>query len=153
MKLLNHEAYSYRTDSAVPAFDDKGPIVFMDGECALCSGVARTIAKLDKAGEFRICPIQSALGRAILEHYGLDFKNPDSWLYLADGKAYASLDAVIRAGIRLGGMGHLLRAFTILPAPIQEWVYRRVARNRYSMFGRRAMCAIPDPALRQRLLL
>jgi predicted DCC family thiol-disulfide oxidoreductase YuxK len=107
---------------------------------------------LDRAGEFRICPIQSDLGRAVLEHYGLDFKNPDSWLYLADGKAYASLDGVIRAGIRLGGVGQLLRAFRILPPSIQDWLYRRIARNRYSMFGRREMCAIPDPALKQRLL-
>jgi predicted DCC family thiol-disulfide oxidoreductase YuxK len=152
MRLLNREAYSYRADSAVPSFEDKGPIVFMDGECALCSGVARAIAKLDRAEEFRICPIQSELGRAVLVHYGLDPENPDSWLYLEDGKAYASLDAIIRAGIRLGGLGQLLRAFMILPPSFQDWLYRRIARNRYSIFGREDMCAIPDPALRRRLL-
>ena len=152
MRLRNCEAYSYRAESTVPPFDDKGPVVFMDGECALCSGAARAIAKVDRAGEFRICPIQSELGRAVLEHYGLDSKNPDSWLYLVDGKPYSSLDAVIRVGIRLGGMGQLLRAFMILPPSVQDWLYRRIARNRYSIFGRREMCAIPDPALMQRLL-
>ena len=101
MRLRNCEAYSYRAESTVPSFDDKGPVVFMDGQCALCSGAARAIAKADRAGEYRICPIQSELGRAVLEHYGLDPKNPDSWLYLVDGKPYSSLDAVIRVGIRL----------------------------------------------------
>ncbi len=152
MKLLNREAYSYRADSTVPRFDDKGPVVFMDGECVLCSATARIIVRLDRAGEFRICPIQSEIGRAVLSHYGLDAQNPDSWLYLVDGNAYVSLDGVIRAGVRLRGAGQLLRVFKILPRPMQDWLYRRIARNRLSIFGRGDICAIPDPALRQRLL-
>jgi predicted DCC family thiol-disulfide oxidoreductase YuxK len=152
MRSINREAYSYRAETAVPHFDGSGPVVFMDGECALCSGTARMIARLDRRGEFRICPIQSELGRAILQHYGLDPGNPDSWVYLADGKAYASLDAVIAAGTRLGGMAQLVRIFLILPRPARDWLYRRIARNRYAIFGREQMCAIPDAALRRRLL-
>jgi predicted DCC family thiol-disulfide oxidoreductase YuxK len=152
MRAINPKAHSYREDSGVPSFDDRGPIVFMDGECALCTGAARVIAKLDKRGEFRICPIQSNLGQAILQHYGLDYGNPDSWIYLADGKAFASLDAVIEAGTRLGGIAQLLRALMALPRPIRDWLYRRIARNRYAMFGSAQMCAMPDAALKQRLL-
>jgi predicted DCC family thiol-disulfide oxidoreductase YuxK len=137
MTLSDRQAYSYLTDSAVPRFDDLGPIVSMDGECALCTGTARAIARL---------------GRAVLKHYGLDPQNPDSWLYLVDGKAYASLDGVIRAGIRLGGWGQLLRAFMILPPSLQDWVYRRIARNRYSIFGHANKRTVPDPALAQRLI-
>jgi predicted DCC family thiol-disulfide oxidoreductase YuxK len=150
MRLADRDAYSYR--SGVPPFDDRGPVVFMDGDCALCSRAARAIARFDRAGEFRICPIQSELGRAIFGHYGLDADHPDSWLYLADGKAYDSLDAVIRIGCRLGGLGHLLRVFAILPRGKQDWLYRRIAFNRYALFGRANICALPDPALKQRLL-
>jgi predicted DCC family thiol-disulfide oxidoreductase YuxK len=152
MRAISPKAYSYREDSGVPGFDDRGPIVFMDGECALCSGAARVIARLDKRGEFRICPIQSGLGQAILQHYGLDYENPESWVYLADGHAFASLDAVIEAGARLGGPGQLLLAFVVLPRPVRDWLYRRIARNRYAIFGRTQMCAIPDAALKQRLI-
>ncbi len=152
MRTIDQKCYSYREDSSVPRFDDRGPIVFMDGECALCSGAARLIAKLDKRGEFRICPIQTDLGQAVIRHYGLDSGNPESWLYLADGNAFASLDAVIAAGARLGGPGQLLRVLAILPRPVRNWLYRRIARNRYAIFGRAQMCAIPDPALKQRLL-
>src|SRR5215475_14179336 len=102
MKAISPTAYSYREDSGVPSFDDREPIVFMDGECALCTSAARVIARLDKRGEFRICPIQSNLAQAILQHYGLDYENPESWSFLADGNAFASLDAVIEAGSRLG---------------------------------------------------
>jgi predicted DCC family thiol-disulfide oxidoreductase YuxK len=152
MRAVSRKAYSYREDSSVPRFDDRGPIVFMDGECALCTGAARVIARLDKRGEFRICPIQSALGQAILHHYGLDFNNPDSWIYLCGGKAFASLDAVIEAGMRLGGPARLLRAFAVLPQPVRDWLYRRIARNRYTIFGRDQMCSVADPSLKQRLL-
>ena len=34
----------------------------------------------------------------------------------------------------------------------KTWLYRRIARNRYAIFGRAQMCAIPDAALKQRLL-
>ena len=152
MGLIERGAYSYRGDDTIPAFEDRGPVVFMDGGCALCTRGARIITRLDRAGEFRICPIQSALGRGVLTHYGLDPDAPESWLYLADGKAYASLDAMIRAGTRLGGWGRTLRILKILPARVQDWLYRRIARNRYRLFGRANMCDLPDRDLKRRLL-
>ena len=39
----------------------------------------------------------------------------------------------------------------LLPRAAREWLYRRVARNRYR-FGRTDMCDLPDPELRARLL-
>lgn len=151
MRLSAREAYSYRHDEAVPAFDDRGPIVFMDGECLLCTRGARMIARRDRAGTFRICPIKSPLGRSVMGHYGLDPDDPESWLYLVDGRAHTSLDAIIRVGCRLGGWGHLLGVFSLLPRPARNWLYRRIARNRY-LAGRTDMCAVPDPALKQRLI-
>ena len=146
------DVYSYRTDTSVPAFDDSGPVVFMDGDCALCSAGARVICRLDKAGEFRICPTQNGIGTAILAHYGFAPDDPDSWLYLVDGQAYTSIDAMIRVGRRLGGIGHIMRVLSVLPNAAQDWIYRRIARNRYRLFGRTRMCAIPDEALRKRLI-
>ena len=146
------DVYSYRTDASVPAFDDGGPVVFMDGECALCSTGARLICRLDKAEEFRICPTQNTIGKAVLTHYGFDPSDPDSWLYLVDGCAYTSIDAMIRIGRRLGGVGHVMRVLSILSGAAQDWIYRRIARNRYRLFGRTQMCAFPDDALRKRLI-
>jgi predicted DCC family thiol-disulfide oxidoreductase YuxK len=145
-------AYSYRSDPDVPAFDDSRPVAFMDGACALCTFGARAIARLDRKQEFRICPIQSPLGRAVLQHYGLDPSDPDSWLYLHEGEAETSLDAIIEVGRRLGGAGRAMSAFYAFPRPVRDWLYRRMARNRYRLFGRAEMCALPDPELRSRLM-
>lgn len=150
--ILQRESHSYRSDPAVPPFDDRGPVTVMDGECALCSVGARLIARFDTAGEFRICRTQSPLGRALLTHYGLAHDDPESWLYLVDGRAYTSLDAMIRAGRRVGGVGWLLQPLRLLPRRAQDVLYRVLARNRYRLFGRADLCAIPDPALRARLI-
>jgi predicted DCC family thiol-disulfide oxidoreductase YuxK len=150
--LANRKDYSYHDDPRVPAFDDAGPIVFMDGECALCSAGARAIARLDRRGEFRICPIQTPLGRGVLAHYGLDADDADSWLYLADGRAYASIDAMIRVGERVGGLGRIMSLARVLPRAAQDWLYRAIARRRYRLFGRTSLCTLPDPELRRRLM-
>lgn len=150
--IFAKEPYSYRTDSAVPAFDDSRPMTVMDGECALCTTGARLIARFDKLGEFRICRAQTKLGQSLLLHYGLSPHDPESWLYLVDGRAYTSLDGMIRAGNRVGGAGRLLQPLRLLPRALQDWLYRRLARNRYWLFGRTDMCSVPDPALRARLM-
>lgn len=147
-----NQPYSYRADRAVPAFDDSSPVTVMDGECALCTLGARLIARFDRRGAIRICRSQSALGAALLRHYGHDPADPESWLFIVDGRAYTSLDGMIRAGACVGGVGLLLQPLRLLPRVAQDWLYRRIARNRYRLFGRTDICAVPDPALRARLI-
>jgi predicted DCC family thiol-disulfide oxidoreductase YuxK len=144
--------YSYRADPAVPAFDDAAPIVFMDGECALCSGAARTIARLDRRGDVRICPVQSPLGQAVLRHYGHNPEDPDTWLYLERGEAFGDFDGLIRLARRLGGLARLAGVLALLPKGAQTWLYRLIARNRIKWFGRADLCAMPDAEVAARLI-
>lgn len=152
-QLPERTAFSYRDDPAIPDFDDGGPIAVMDGDCALCSFGARMIARFDRAARFRICPGQTELGSALLGHYDLAPDDPESWLLIVDGRAYSSLDAIIRVGAEVGGVGHAFFLLRILPRVVQDWIYRRIARNRYALFGRGDMCALPDARLQARLLL
>ena len=147
-----HKPYSYKQCPEVPDFNDDTPIVFMDGDCVLCTTGARIISRLDHKQEFRICRVQTPLGRAVLKHFNLDADDPESWLYLVDGRAYTSLDAITRVGARLGGMGWSLQVLRILPRSVQNWLYVHLARNRYRLFGRADMCSVPSPALRSRLM-
>lgn len=144
--------HSYRDDPSVPPFDDAAPVAVMDAECAICSWGARMIHRLDRSGTVRICPIQSPLGTALLRHYGLVAEDPSTWLFIDGGVAHVDFDAVIHAGGRFGGWGRLTSVLRILPKPLRDWLYRRLARNRYSLFGRGDMCGLPDPAFRRRLI-
>ncbi|MDU8913388.1 thiol-disulfide oxidoreductase DCC family protein [Aestuariicoccus sp. MJ-SS9] len=146
-----HKAFSYREDPNVPDFDDDGLIAVMDGDCAVCSLGARLIARFDRREQFKICIVQSQTGTALVEHYGLDPQDPETWLFLENGKAWSGMEAIIRIGEGLGGIGRVSTAMRILPQPFREWLYRRIARNRYR-FGRTDMCALPDERLRRRLM-
>lgn len=132
---------------------DRYPIAVMDGTCALCAFGAKMVHRLDRTGEIRIAPIQGETGARLMADHGLDPLDPDSWLFIEeDGRVSRDLEAVIRLGQRTGGFGWLLTWLRIFPAPVRNWLYARVARNRYAMFGRAEMCDIPNPDLRARLL-
>lgn len=151
MQPKQRQPWSWRDDPAVPALDDSHVVVVMDGHCALCSRTARHIARLDRADRVRICTAQSDLGRALLGHFDLSPDDPDSWLMLEDGRARGSLDGMIALFPRLHRAYAPLRLLRVLPVGLQDWLYARIARNRLR-FGRTDMCALPDAALRRRLI-
>lgn len=131
---------------------DLPAVAVMDGSCALCSFGARMIHRLDRTGDVRILPIQSDRGRAVLHHFGLAEADPETWLFISDGRAWRDFDAMIELGGRMGGWGYILTPLRIMPRPARNWLYRLVARNRYALFGRADLCGIPDPGLRARLV-
>ena len=128
------------------------PIAVMDATCALCSFGARMIHRLDRKGEIRICPIQTERGRDLLIRYGLDPDDPDTWLFLENGRVWTDFDAMVRIGERSGGFGYVLSLVRVMPGPLRRWLYLRIARNRYRVFGRGDICALPDPAFQARLI-
>lgn len=144
--------FSFREDPHVPHFDDSSPLAVMDAECAICSWGARMIHRLDRSRSVRICPIQTPLGTALLRHYGLEPTDPSSWLFIDKGIAHQDFDAVVYAARQFGGWGQLAIVLLVLPKPLRDWLYRRLARNRYAIFGRGDMCALPDPDFQKRLL-
>lgn len=131
---------------------DDPPVAVMDGTCALCSWGARMIHRLDRTREIRIATIQGKTGAALMRAHGLDPLDPDSWLFIEDGTVWRDFDAVIRVGERSGGWGRACSVLRLIPRSLRDWLYARMARNRYAMFGRGDMCALPDPAFRARLL-
>jgi predicted DCC family thiol-disulfide oxidoreductase YuxK len=151
-QLAEAPAYSYRTDPAVPAFPDDKVLVVFDGVCVLCSGFAKFILKRDRASAFRMTTAQSPIGQALYRHYGLDTEEFETNLVIADGRAYAKLDSVAVAGARLGGPWRALAPLCLLPRPLADWLYDRVAQNRYALFGRTDSCMIPPPEWCERFL-
>ena len=151
-RLAEAPPYSYRTDPAVPAFPDDRALVVFDGVCVLCSGFARFILKRDKQFVFRLATAQSPLGQALYRHYGLDPNEFESNLVLVDGRAYARLDTGAVVAARLGGPWRALGLLRLLPRVLGDWLYDRVARNRYALFGRTEHCMLPPPQWRDRFI-
>ncbi|MGH1578397.1 thiol-disulfide oxidoreductase DCC family protein [Planktotalea sp.] len=152
VNLADYPLYSWRADVAVPKFADTGHLTVMDANCGICAKSARWLARADKGEQFRIIPLQSPLGKALLFHFEIDADDPTSWLYLENGRARTSMDGMISAGTQLGGLSNGLIVFRILPRFAQDWLYRVLARNRYKWFGHADLCALPDPEVQKRLL-
>jgi len=152
MPKLNFDLYSYRIDKAVPDFDESRGLLVMDGNCGACSRWARMVSYWDRKDEFRITTIDSKLGRSLQLHYGIDPDDPDSWLYVVDGKVYTSMQAITAVCMKLGLFFYLFAPMKLVPIGIQDWLYQRIARNRYRFFGRTEMCSLPSPELRRRLI-
>jgi predicted DCC family thiol-disulfide oxidoreductase YuxK len=151
-RLSQAPPYSYRRDPAVPPFPDDKALLVFDGVCVLCSGFARFILKRDRGFAFRLATAQSPLGQALFRHYGLDAQEFETNLVLADGAAHAKLDTVAVMGERLGGPWRALWLLRLLPRFLADWLYDRVARNRYALFGRTERCMIPLPEWRDRFI-
>ena len=124
----------------------------MDANCGLCARGAAWIARNDVEEKFRIVPVQSELGAALLRHYGMDPEDPLSWLYIERGRAYTSLDAIVRVGREFGGIWKSLAVFNVLPRGAQDYLYGVMARNRYRFLGRKSFCDMPDPRIQSRIL-
>ena len=50
------------------------------------------------------------------------------------------------------GRGACFALLRLLPRPLADWLYDRVAQNRYALFGRTDSCMIPPPEWRERFL-
>jgi predicted DCC family thiol-disulfide oxidoreductase YuxK len=137
--------YSYRADPEVPAFPDDRPIVIFDGQCVLCSGSAQVILRHDTRGHFRLLAAQTPLGLALYVHYGLDPRDYETMILIADGVATFRAEAGIRIAQGLGLPWSLVAGVRILPPSWRDRLYDVLARNRFRMFGRREACYMPDP--------
>jgi predicted DCC family thiol-disulfide oxidoreductase YuxK len=124
--------------------------VLYDGVCVLCSRWFRFVAARDPAARFRFTALQDPLGRRLAEALGIDTTEPETNAVVLDGIAYLKSDAGIEVLQRLPGYSWA-RHLRAVPKPLRDWLYDRIARNRYRLFGRTETCMVPDPALRRHI--
>jgi predicted DCC family thiol-disulfide oxidoreductase YuxK len=144
--------YSYRADACVPAFPDEKPLIVFDGVCVLCSAFAQFVAKRDPSGHFRFTAAQSKLGQALYRHYGFDPDQPETSLLIDEGRLFGKSKALAKILGRLSGPWRCGWLVLALPRPARDWVYDRIARSRYRVFGRRSACVRPDGSWRTRVV-
>jgi predicted DCC family thiol-disulfide oxidoreductase YuxK len=117
-------------------------LILFDGICVLCSRGCRFVSKRDQRGYFRYVPIQLAEGRPLAEQIGIDPDHPDTFAFVAKGRAYVKSEAVLRIARELPRWGWTW-VFHFVPLLIRDVIYDFVARHRYRWFGRRDDCILP----------
>jgi len=127
-------------------------VIVYDGQCFLCNSWLRFIPPRDPDGRIHFCPMQTATGQALLRKHGIDTTNPESFLFVEDGRAWKGSEAVIRILHTLGGPWRLATLALSIPSDFREATYRLISRNRYRISGRSDMCIVPTPDLRSRFV-
>lgn len=130
----------------------EGPIVLFDGHCNLCNRTVAFILRRDRRGEFRFASLQSAAGAAVLARDSGSMPMPDSVVLVEGGRVFTRSEAALRIARRLGGVWVIAWWLRVVPRPLRDWVYDRIAKNRYRLFGRRVECLRPTPELKARFL-
>lgn len=125
-------------------------LIVFDGTCIFCSGFARFMARYDRKARFRFVTAQSETGRVLYRMYDLDPELMETNIVIVEGKAHVKLAAFAAAMTAVGWPWRLMAVLGFIPQPLSDWLYDRIARNRY-VFGRR-QCVIPSDELRGRIV-
>jgi predicted DCC family thiol-disulfide oxidoreductase YuxK len=134
----------------MPATEPDPHLIVFDGCCVFCSGFAQFIVRHDHESVFRFVTAQSDLGRRLYEQYALDPDLMETNIVVIGGRPHVKMQAFAAAMRALGWPWAALAPLGWLPRTLSDWIYDRIALNRY-VFGRRA-CLMPSPELRMRLL-
>lgn len=130
---------------------DKNVIVF-DGECVLCSGFFKFVLKNDHRKQFSFIIAQSPAGEMLYEHFGLKADDYDTNMVLIKGVLHERFKTVFAVMKVLGLPWRAISVLKILPSPVLDWLYYRIARNRYHLFGRYDTCITPTSDVKERFI-
>lgn len=123
--------------------DDK--VILFDGVCKLCNAWSNFIITHDRRYIFKLCSVQSVEGQAILSHYGLPTQSFETMLYIEGERIYTKSDAFIRIVSQLKYPWRAASLLQFIPSTVRDWLYDRIALNRYRLFGKYDFCVLPSP--------
>ena len=122
----------------------KEKIIFFDGYCNLCNGFVNFIIRLDKKNKIFFAPLNGKTAEQILSKKEIKSVLPDSVIFYYDDVTSFKSKAVIDIFISLGGFYKLVVILKVIPSFILNFLYDTIAKNRYSWFGKRESCIVPD---------
>jgi predicted DCC family thiol-disulfide oxidoreductase YuxK len=127
-------------------------VVLFDGKCVLCSAGAQTLIRLDRRRLFKLGTVQSPEGARILAWHGLPTDSFDTFVLAEGSRLYLRSTAYVRIVARLGFPWNLASIIWIVPRPLRDWLYDKIAGNRYRVFDKREQCILLTPDHEARLL-
>ena len=135
----------------IPAPGEPEGLILYDGVCVFCSRWVRWVIERDRERRFSFAAVQGERGRALAAAIGINPNSPQSNAVIRDGRALFKSDASLAVLSSLPGWGWA-RLLVAMPRPVRDWIYDRMASNRYRFFGRTEVCWLPPAEARERFL-
>ncbi len=135
-----------------PGLEADDRVVLFDGVCRLCSGWAGFLLRHDRRRRYKLATVQSPAGQALLAWCDLPLDDYRTLVLVSRDGFYTRSAAIVRVLAGLPLPWKLGAAAWLLPRPVRDWLYDRLARNRYRWFGRRDTCMVPTASQQSRFL-
>lgn len=114
-------------------------ILFYDGYCGLCNSSVQFVLRHEKSATLIFAALQSDFGKSELSTLQ---PLPDSLILRENGNFYVESDAALRLCRYLKWYWRWMQLFLLVPKFVRNTVYRWIARNRYTWFGKVDYCSI-----------
>ena len=72
----------------------------------------------------------------------MDLKEYNTVLFKINDQVYTKSTAVFKIIESVGGFYKVFLIFNLLPTKLNDWIYSKVAKNRYKYFGKLDKCDI-----------
>ncbi|MCH7391928.1 thiol-disulfide oxidoreductase DCC family protein [Acinetobacter dispersus] len=128
-------------------------IILFDAECVLCSAWADFMIKHDVEYLFKLVSVQSNVGQQLLAYCHLPTDHFETMVLLENGQCYTESTAFLRILHQLDSPYASLKYARVIPKRIRDFAYRRIALNRYRLFGKTEQCYRVTPETQQHFLL
>lgn len=122
------------------------PVLFFDGDCALCNQSVLFILKYERSASMDFASLQSDYA---LKQFR-DQKLPDSLVFIENDQIFVKSEAVFEILKHLKGWPKLFKIFNFLPTAFLNVIYDFVARYRKNFFGTSTHCGLTSKVNRSR---
>lgn len=138
--------------SSPPHISINDKVILFDGVCKLCNAWSSFIIRHDRDQVFKLCSVQSKEGKDILGHFNLPLDYFETMLYVENNQSFEKSDAFLMVVKHLPAPWRYLNFLKYLPKIFSDWLYDRIALNRYNLFGKYDQCVLPSPDHNARFL-
>ena len=113
-------------------------IVFIDGICVLCNQLSKILIRLDKKKQFLFSTLEIPYAKNLF----LEPKEDSILVFSQKGMIYAKSKAILFIIRQLPYVKWIGLMIQITPRFILDFLYDRIAKNRYLWFGKHKACPL-----------
>lgn len=135
-----------------PHIEKEDRLILFDGVCKLCNAWSNFIIRHDVNHKFKLASVQSEQGKAILTHFNYPSEVFETMLVVHGSAYYEKSDAFFFVMKELGYPWRTISFLQVIPRALRDWLYDRIALNRYALFGKYDYCRLPTPDHENRYL-
>ena len=117
-------------------------VVYYDGICGLCDFFVNLIVKIDSKGILKFSSLQGPSGQKLLNDLKFNTEELDTVIFRINDQVYTKSTAVFKIIKSIGGFWRVFLVFDLLPTSFSDFIYKKIAINRYKIFGKLDQCDI-----------